>query len=115
MEIKNREIKEITTPAGHIVKIKSYLTAREVNALKELIFKNVHYKIIDGKVADQEIDIPGSYLIEQEKKALEICLFAIDDKTENLLETILDFKPKDYEMVVKEVNEITGSIFQPAK
>lgn len=112
---KQRETKEIITPSGVIVKIKSYLTAREVNAIKELVFKNVHYKIVDGKPVDQEVDIPGSYLLEQEKKALEICLVAVGEKTNNLLEILLDLKPPDYDVVVAAVNEMTSSVFTPAK
>ena len=48
--MSERETKEITTPGGHKVVIKTYLTAREANALKQVIWSQLNLNIEDGKI-----------------------------------------------------------------
>jgi len=103
-----RETKEITTPAGHRVVLRTYLTGREANELKAVMFSALKMNIEDAQSGKVNVsDVPGTFLIEQEKKALEFLLVSVDDEnTTDPLKKLLDLPSTEYEAVVKEVNMI---------
>jgi hypothetical protein len=102
-----RETKEITTPLGHKVVLRSYLTGREANELKAVMFSAVKMNMDDvqsGKIGVGEV--PGTFLVEQEKKALDILLVSLDGDTNAPVDKLLDLPSTEYDAVVKAVNEI---------
>ena len=102
-----RETKAITTPAGHNVVLRSYLTGREANELKSVLFADLKLNVEDvqsGKIAIG--DIPASFLVKQEEKAIELLIVAVDDMIENASQKVLDFPEADYQAVVEAVNAI---------
>lgn len=109
-----RESKTITTPNGHTVAIKTYLTAREGNVLKKMVYERITAKT-DGINNSQTAQISGSSVLDQEAKALEILLVAVNGSNENLMDRLLDMKLVDYDAVVKEVNIVTDELFPTVK
>lgn len=114
MQNQDREFKEVRTVSGHSVKIKTYLTGREANDLKKIAYEKVNYNNEDAGAAGN-VNISGSFLLEQELKGLEICVISIDEKNDAILETLQDFPYNEYQEVVKAVNEVTKDVFTSVK
>jgi hypothetical protein len=51
-------------------------------------------------------DVPGTFLVEQERKALDILIVSIDSETASPVDKLLDLPASEYDAVVKEVNTI---------
>jgi hypothetical protein len=102
-----RETKEITTRAGHKVVLRTYLTGREANELKSVMFSALKMNMEDAQSGKVNVnDVPGTFLIEQEKKALGFLLVSIDGETNAPIDKLLDLPAPQYEAVIKEVNQI---------
>ena len=102
-----RETKEFTTPAGHKVVLRTYLTGREANELKAVMFSALKMNMEDaqsGKV--NVIDVPGTFLVDQERKALGFLVVSVDGDATAPVDKLLDLPSAEYEAVVKEVNAI---------
>lgn len=103
-----RETKKITTPSGVDVLIKTYLTGREINEIKlplwSLMKVDANSLSEKGQISVKEIS--ASILIEEEQKALSVCIMSIDGKTDDILNHVLDLRQTDYEFVVAEVNAL---------
>jgi len=110
----DRETKEITTPGGHKVVLKTYLTGRETNELKSVMYSALKMNMDDaqsGKVAVN--DVPGTFIVEQERKALEILLVSLDGDATGPIDRLLDLPSAEYEAVIKEVNQIQNPTTPP--
>jgi hypothetical protein len=103
-----RETKEITTPGGRKVVLRAYLTGREANELKAIMFSALKMNIEDAQSGKVNVsDVPGTFLVEQEKKALGFLLVSVDGDATDPLGTLLDKLPStEYDAVVKEINQI---------
>jgi hypothetical protein len=111
-----RETKEFTTPAGTKVVVKTYLTARESNQLRQALYAEIKMSMSDMETGKTEVkDIPATALLEQERKALEILIVNIDDSADNIADRLLDLRSEEYDAIVAEVNKITKPNFQGAK
>jgi hypothetical protein len=101
-----RETKIITTPFGnHQVEIKTYLTGREKRALTSVYLQGN----LSFNTEDKDIKGFQSGILEQaENLAWQTVIVSINGKSENIIETILDMRAEDYQMVVKAVNEIVA-------
>ncbi len=111
-----RPTTEIVTSGGTKAVIKTYLTARESNQLKEVLYANLKVSMTDlatGKTAVQ--DIPASVLLEQERKALELLIVSLNDSKENLADRILDLPSSEYDAIIAEVNKIARPDFRKEK
>jgi hypothetical protein len=105
--MSERETKDFITPGGHKVVIRTYLTGRESSDLKALMYSAVKMSIEDAQTGKATVnDVPGTFLVEQEKKALGYLLVSVDGTTDNALDTLLDLPSTEYEAVVKEINAI---------
>jgi tartrate dehydratase alpha subunit/fumarate hydratase class I-like protein len=103
----DRETKKITTPGGRVIELRTYLTGREANQLKELLFADMKLNTADiesGKIAVD--NIPASFLVKQEEKAIELLVVSLGGVTENAAQLVLDLPSADYDTVVEAVNEI---------
>lgn len=110
----DRETREFTTPSGKKVVVKTYLTGRESNSVKEGMFK--HMKLdVSGAGEPVVSEIPGTLVIEQERTLLSLIVVSLDGKTDGLVEAILDLRNEDYQAIVAEVNKIYQGNLTPAK
>lgn len=98
-----RETKSFTTPGGHVILIKTYLTGREANSIKEDLFKNMK---LDQKGDVKETEITGDFILKQEMKLISTLVVSVNGDTNAYVEKLLDLKNEDYQSVIKEVNLI---------
>jgi hypothetical protein len=114
--MQERETKTITTPDGKAVVVNTYLTGRESNQLKEILYAGLKMGMSDISAGITEIkDIPASLLLDQEKKALEMLVVSIDGATDGVVEKLLDMKDTEYQFIVSEINNVTKGNFPKEK
>jgi len=101
-----RQTKEITTPGGHKLIVKEYLTAREVNGVLQELFKS-------REVSADEKNPKLSLLmgIERNIKLIENAVVSLDDSSENLPERLQDLPATDYAAILKEVQKLAEGNF----
>lgn len=105
--MSDRETISFTTPGGRAVLLRSYLTGREANELKAVMYSAVKMDMEDAQSGKVKVsDVPGTFLVEQERKALELLLVSIDGDTAAPIEKLLDLPSGEYDAVVKEINKI---------
>lgn len=116
-----RESKTLTTSHGHIVILKTYLTGRETNEFKRVIFEKTKFKSVpdpntdpaEGKMIMQPVtEIDGTILIEQQLAGMGICVISIDAQTKNIIDILQDLPHEDFGEVDRACAELTKSIFQ---
>ncbi len=107
-----RETKSFATPSGIEIVLKTYLTAREANSIKDEMYKMMK---IDPQTGGSKSEITGEFLLEQERKALALLVVSINGNSENILETLLDMRNSDYQSIVKEMNSIQAENLTPVK
>ena len=110
-----RVTKTIFTPLGHTVVLNAYLTGREAQELKSIMFTALKVSMEDvqsGKVSLG--DVPSAFLVEQEKKALAFLVVSVDGDATAPVDKLLDLPSTEYDAVVKEINAIQNPT-TPAK
>lgn len=106
-----RETKEITTPAGNKVLLRTYLTGKESNELKALMYADLKINTADaasGKVSLSEI--PASFMIAQERKALAFLVVSLNGDTDAPASKIEDLSESEYNVILAEVNKIRSPL-----
>lgn len=105
--MSDRETQEFTTPGGRKVVLRAYLTGREANELKAVMYSALKMNMDDAQSGKVNVsDVPGTFLVEQEKKALSFLLVSVDGETNGVIDKLLDLPATEYEAVIKEVNRI---------
>lgn len=105
--MNERESKPFVTPGNHTVVLRTYLTGKESAALKAIMYSEMRINASDaasGKVA--LADMPATFLVSQENKALEYLVVSVDGETNACLEKLGDLPEDDYKAVLDEVNRI---------
>lgn len=114
-----RETKSFTTPGGHAVVLNAYITGRESNAIKQVLYDDLKMNLKDAQNGTVAMDdMPSSFVVKQEEKAIELIVVSIDGSSENVLQTVLDLPVPEYNAIVEEVNKVRrptkpGSSEQP--
>src|SRR5580658_4143954 len=102
-----RETREFTSPGGHKIVLNVYLTGREAQELKGVMFSALKMNVEDAQSAKVSIgDVPSAFLVDQEKKALAFLVVSVDGDTTAPVDRLLDFPSSEYDAVVKEINTI---------
>jgi hypothetical protein len=105
--MSDRETREFVTPGNHTVLLRTYLTGKESNELKAIMYADLKITAADaagGKVG--LADIPASFMLTQEKKAVEFLVVSIDGQTENVIDKLGDLTESDYNAVLAEIQKI---------
>jgi hypothetical protein len=103
----DRETREFVTPGGHQIILNAYLTGREANDIKAIMFSALSMNMGDARESKVNIgNVPGTFLIEQERKALGFLLVSVDGDVTNPVDQLLDLPATEYDAVIKEVNAI---------
>lgn len=103
----DRDTKEFTTPAGHKVVLRTYLTGKESNDLKAIMYADLKINASDasnGKVGLS--DIPAAFMIAQEKKAMEYLIVSVDDNATSPVALLEEMPETEYAAVAAEVQKI---------
>lgn len=99
-----RETKKITTPVDkHEVVVKTWLTAREKRAISAVFLDKAKFS---GE--SKNFDIDGSALNELQDTQIENVVISVNGVQEKVLDLCLDMKDKDYEAVLKAIDEVVN-------
>jgi hypothetical protein len=102
-----RETQSFATPGGHTVVINAYISGRESNAIKQVLYDDLKMNMKDaqnGAVAMD--DLPSSFVVKQEEKAIELIVVSIDGSSEDVIQRVLDLPVAEYNAIVEEVNKV---------
>ena len=108
-----RENKTLTTPEGKELVLKTYLTARERNALRDIFLKSAKLNIGNNEAQTTNgMDIDGTVLSESQNKLIETSVIRYGEITDPtaILNALLDGKPDEYDFVVIEAGKIEGNL-----
>ena len=110
----DRETTKLTLPSGKEIELKSYLTARERNEIRDVFMEEMRASIAkEEKETDQVIT--GHAMIKAEKTLLETIIIALDGISEDVVSRLLDGSPEDYDFVVANANKIKAGNFKKEK
>ena len=101
-----RPTKEITTPGGHKVTVKEYLTAREVNGVLKSLFQD---QSVSAGSSDPKLSLLVG--IERNIKLVEIAVISLDGSTENLPDRLQDLPSSEYTAILSEVQGLAKGNF----
>lgn len=112
-----RETKTITSPGGHAVVLKTYLTAREAQQVDKALYDAIKLEMGEGGLSEVKLgsQVSGAWLVENEKQMLSVTIVSLDGKAENVYEALLDLKQEDYNFILKEVRAVNKGNFQGPK
>jgi len=101
-----RPTKEFTSPLGHKVIVKEYLTAREVNNVLTDLFQS-------QEIATDDKSPKLSLLIgiKRNVKLVEAAVVSLDDETENLADRLQDLPVSEYTAILNEVKGLADGNF----
>lgn len=101
-----RETKNITTPVSQQkIVVKTYVTGREKRAISDIYLDAG----ITVDMNSKNIQNAKSAAINKAQDlAFTTIVVSVDESTENILETILKMRSKDFEFLVEEINNITA-------
>jgi len=98
-----KETKQITVGA-HSVELRTYLTGRESRDIQSAMLNNLEMKQKDG--ASEISGFKGEMLSLQQDKQITTVVVSMDDSKENILNRILDLPLEEYNVIIKEVEEV---------
>ena len=105
-----RETKIIHTPLdNHEVVLKSWLTAREKRSISTIYLDNTHIRD-EGKV-----EVSGKLLSSLQDEQVNVVVISINSSNENILDTCLEMKSKDYEYIMNEIGQIVNPASEESK
>lgn len=109
-----RETKNITLPISKlVVTLKTYLTGREANQIKESTYKSMKIDMATGQPVVSELS--GEFMIQQEVNLLDVVVTEIAGSKDSIRDRLLDLHDADYQTVVAEVNSVYKGNLAPAK
>jgi len=105
--MSEREEKSIVTPGNHTVVLRTYLTGKESAALKAIMYADLKINASDAATGKVGLaDMPATFLVSQEAKALEFLVVSVDGDETAPIEKLGDLPEADYNAVLAEVQKI---------
>lgn len=102
--MEDRETFEIVTPVKrHVVVLRSWITGRESQKIDGAMFKGVG-TTQDGKRLTPKLS--ESMLSDQENASIEVVVVSVDGKENDVVNSVLNMRAKDYSFVVAEVQKV---------
>lgn len=86
--------------------VKTYATAREVNAIQQTYFKGAKVEMV-GEVSKVSDFNPGIQF-EVEQEMIRQMVVSVNDKSDNVLDTILDLPSDIYRELIDRIDTIIG-------
>lgn len=111
-----RETKELVTTSGKKVIINGYLTGRESNEIKKILFRSMS---VDGEtLAPGEKPkvgrIPLNVAIERQEKIVDVAVVSFEGSIDAPAEKVKDLPSTEYDDLVKKIEEALNLNFQKA-
>lgn len=102
--MEDRETFEIVTPVkGHKVVLRSWITGRESQKIDGAMFKGVGTSQ-DGKKLTPKLS--ETMLSDQENASIEVVVVSVDGKDNDVVNSVLNMRAKDYSFVTAEVQKV---------
>lgn len=111
-----RETIKLTTPLGKDLVIKSFMNAKERNAIKSAFLEGI--KIDPNDIGSEDHimkDVDASIMLKAEKRTFEQLIVSYEGSSENIADRLEQASPAEYDFVVAELNKVTKGNFQSAK
>jgi len=111
-----RETIKLTTPLGKDLVIKSFMNAKERNAIKSAFLEGI--KIDPNDIGSEDHimkDVDASIMLKAEKRTFEQLIVSYAGSSENIADRLEQATPAEYDFVVAELNKVTKGNFQSAK
>ena len=101
-----REQKKIITPIdNHEIILLSWLTGGEKRKITNSLLDNQDLQMSN---TTQNFKLSAELINNAQDIGFETVIVSINNKTENIVKTVLDMKSKDFDFVVNEINIITN-------
>ena len=109
-----RETRTLTTPLGKELKLKTYLTARERNELRDIYLKNTKINVGKDATVSEGLTVDASILTESQNLLIKVVTVKYGEETnpETILNLLLESKPEEYDFVVEESGKTEGNLTQ---
>jgi hypothetical protein len=107
--MEERKTKDITTPGGHAVTVKEYLTAREVNDVLRHIFGSQEVSTDADGAAKTKLSM--SVGIERNIRLVEAAVVSLDGSAESLSDRLQDLPASEYAAILNEVKGLAEGHF----
>jgi hypothetical protein len=104
-----RETKEFTTPGGHKIVLKTYLTAREVHNVLTDLFKGQDVSTDEAKSGASRISMVIG--IQRNIKLVEAAVISLDGSNDNITERLQDLPASEYTAILNEVKPLAEGNF----
>ncbi len=111
-----RETIKLVTPLGKDLVIKSFMNAKERNAIKSAFLEGI--KIDPNDIGSEDHimkDVDASIMLKAEKRTFEQLIVSYAGSSENIADRLEQATPAEYDFVVAELNKVTKGNFQSAK
>lgn len=106
----------IKTPSDKDLVVKTYLTARERNAVREISLEAMKVKMdTQGKVISNDMEMSGTLLSKLNDALIKqsVVSYAGQTNGDAILNNLLDGLPEEYDFVVAEASKLqTGTLTQ---
>ncbi len=110
--MENRDTYSFKTPGGRTATIKTYLTGRETNQIKQELFGTVTFKQDNGgKLVPDTSKLSYETVVAREKALLAAAIVSLDGSTENVAERAEALPDADYQALVAEVAKLSNGNF----
>ena len=102
----NREIKKITTPIDNIeIELFEWLTGGEKRNITNSLLDNQDLQMSG---ASQNFKISSEVINKAQDIGFKTVVVSVGGNKENIVDSILNLKSKDFDFIVDEINKITN-------
>lgn len=110
---EDRETHEIVTPKKkHIVVLKSWINGREKQRIEGAMFSNIS---TEGEGSEMKPVMSESMISNRENASIGCVVVSVDGNEIDVVNQVLEMRAKDYEFVLKAVEEVTAGDFDEKK
>lgn len=110
---EDRETHTIVTPVkGHIVILKSWINGREKQKIDGTMFNNIS---TEGEGDQMRPKMSESMIASRENASIGCVVLSVDGNSDDVINQVLEMRAKDYEFVLKQVEEVIEGNFDEKK
>ena len=110
---EDRETHTIITPIkGHVVVLYSWINGREKQKIDGSMFNNIS---TEGEGDQMRPKMSESVIASRENAEISCAVVSVDGNDFDVVEQVLDMRAKDYEFVLKRVEEVVEGNFDEKK
>ena len=99
-----RQTHEIVTPiSGQTIVCLDWINGREKQKIEGAMFKSIE---TSGTGTNMKPKMSETMIARQENAAIDAVVISIDGSSENIVDTVLDMRVKDFDFVLKHAQQI---------